>query len=624
MIRFRIPEYVRGLVPAMRIYKRLMPYMKGEYWKLGLAFLAMLGACVTTLAAPVPIALVFDGVLFNKRASGLREAIKRMDIEQGTVFALSVLMGAYLFIVALDALLEYARELLASSAAQRAVYRIRRAAFANLLRQPPGFFQKQRGGDLLLRITGDVSMLRDLLVPSVLDAVQQTVVLCGMFIVIGLVSWKLALVSVAIVPPLGVAFIRGGRKLTEVSREQRKREGRLAAWATQAFQAIGVVQAFGREESASEQFGTSNRKSLKAAMRATKLEARIGRTVDFLTGAGTCAVLMVGAIEVRGLRLTAGELLIVMTYLRQVYKPLRTFGKLASRSAKAAACGERVMEVLSLESPIVDSPVAEHVDRLTGKIEFEHVSVDYGDGQPALNDVSLTIRPGERVALIGASGAGKSTFLSLIPRLCDPTSGRILIDGTDIRSIRLMDLRRNIAVAFQEPGLLGETVRENIAFGLEGVNDDAIHAAARKSGVDAIVRTRREGLDAPVAERGASLSGGERQRISLARMALRDAPIVLLDEPFSALDPERQAALEETLYGILQGKTAIVVTHKLDRLDLFDRVVLFAGGKIIADGKPHILAKTSPAYCSAVAASNRSPRPDAAPMTEAELEESGL
>lgn len=607
-MRLSLRHPLKGLLPAAKVLRHFAPFLRGERTKLSLAVSAMLGATIATLAAPLPIALVFDGVLFRKRATGLAEWVKTLDHEQGTSAALGVLTVSYLAIIGVDAVLEYARQILAASVSQRVVYRIRRAAFGNLLLQPPQFFQKQRGGDLLLRLTGDIALLRDMLVPAVLDAAQQALVLVGMLLVIAVISPVLALVAVAIVPLLGLAFVRGSRRLTEVSRDQRKREGKLAAWASQAFHSIAVVQAFGREEAAGEQFGASNRKSMRAGLQATRLESRIARSVDFLTGLGTCAVLILGAFEVRALRLTAGELLIVMAYLRQVYRPLRTFGKLSSRSAKAAASGERVLEVLQLRTPIADAPDAIAVARVRGEIAFENVTVDHGSGRKALDGVTLRIRAGEKVALVGASGAGKSTLLSLVPRLAEPAGGRVLVDGLDVRRLRLRDLRANLAVAFQEPGLLGDTIRENIAFGREGATDAEVALAARRTGVDLIARAKTEGLNAPVSERGASLSGGERQRIALARMALRDAPIWLLDEPFAALDPERQAALEEALEPLLEGRTALLVTHRLDRLEAFDRVVVVADGRIVGDGTPEEIERTSAVFRQLRAAHARSPR----------------
>ncbi len=577
---------LRGIVPAMRVFPQFLPYMKGEGRRLGLATLTMVGASLATLAMPIPIALVFDGVLFRKRATGLSEWVKGIDHDQGTGTALAMLAAAFLVIVGIAAALDFARVMLSADVAQRVVYRVRRAAFANLMRQPPAFYKRQRSGDLLMRLSGDVAMLRDMLVPAVLDGAQQTIVLVGMVVVIVAISPKLALVALGVIPLLGITFVLGGRRLTEVSREQRKREGRLAAWAAEAFHAMSVVQAFGREKDVEERFGASNRKSLKAGLKARRIEAGIGRTVDVLTGIGTCGVLVWGAFEVRALTLSAGELLVVMAYLRQVYRPLRTFGKISARTAKAAACGERVLECLSLRASIADAPDAQTLPAIVGEIELEDVTVEPEPGIRALDRVSLRIRPRERVALVGPSGSGKSTLLSLIPRLVDPSAGIVRIDGHDLRSVRLVDLRRGIAVAFQEPGLLGDTLRDNVAFGAEGANEEEIERAARRAGVDLVARTRELGLDAPVAERGAALSGGERQRVSLARMALRDAPIVLLDEPFSSLDAERRASLEETLEPLLVGRTAIVATHHLDRLAAFDRVVVLDRGRVVGDGPP--------------------------------------
>jgi ATP-binding cassette subfamily B protein len=308
----------------------------------------------------------------------------------------------------------------------------------------------------------------------------------------------------------------------------------------------------------------------------------LARTLDLLTSAGTAVTLLLGASAVSRGELTGGALLVFLSYQRTLFKPIRSLARLAARSAKASACGERVLEVLETPVEVQDAPGARDCGRLSGAIELDHVSLQYPRGDVALSDVTFSVPAGSVVVIRGESGAGKSTLLSLLPRLMDPTAGVIRIDGHDIREFTLDSLREQVAMVFQESVLFGMTLRENIALGDHEASPEQIEAAAERAGVMRFAPELPSGLDTVVGERGAQLSGGQRQRVALARAALRDAPILVLDEPFSHLDEASRDHVLAALRTVSAGRTVVLVTHQDHPGFTADLEVLLAGGRLVS------------------------------------------
>jgi len=344
------------------------------------------------------------------------------------------------------------------------------------------------------------------------------------------------------------------------------------------------VQAFARERYEEERFDTVTGETLRESIRIARLEAAATRSSEIITAAGTAAAVLFGAMQVRAGRMTPGELVLVVGYLANIYKPIRNLAKLSTDFSKAMASAERIAEVLEIEPEIQDRPDAIEAPRFRGEIAFREVSFDYGEGREVLRHVSFAVSPGQRLALVGVSGAGKSTIVSLILRLYQPQEGTILIDGIDIQRFRRESLRRQIGLVLQQSILFGATVRENIAYGRPDASLEEIVAASRAANADEFIRELEDGYDSVIGERGATLSGGQQQRIAIARAVIRDAPILVLDEPMTGLDAESQAKVREALDRLMAGKTCVLITHDLQSIADADLVLVLEDGRIVDRG----------------------------------------
>ncbi|WNB87130.1 ABC transporter ATP-binding protein [Cellulomonas sp. ATA003] len=401
-----------------------------------------------------------------------------------------------------------------------------------------------------------------------------------MLVVIAVLDLQLAGVVLLVFPLFALVSVRLTRRISTVSRGQRTAEGALASMATESLSSMTVVQAYSLEGPLQRAFGGSNDKSLTEGVKAKRLSAGLERKTDALVGLATGLVLYLGAQRVLAGALTPGELVVFLTYLKTAFKPLRDVAKYTGRIAKAAASGERIVDVLQTAPDLADRSWARPAPRFRGDVRFEGVHLSYTPGHPVLRGLDLVVHPGERVAVVGPSGSGKSTLLSLLSRLRDPDDGRVLVDGHDLRDLTLASVREQVAVVLQESVLFATSIRENIALGRPGATDDDVVAAARLAGADGFVRDLPHGYDTVVGERGATLSGGQRQRVAIARAALRDAPIVVLDEALTGLDGDTEAEVVAALGRLTAGRTTFVITHDLDAARDCDRVVRLRDGRV--------------------------------------------
>src|SRR5437667_250649 len=368
-----------------------------------------------------------------------------------------------------------------------------------------------------------------------------------MFAVMFALNWQIGLISLATMPFLSYSLFHLYRKTKASVKTQRRQEGKVASRMAEVLSAIPLVQAFAREKYEEEQFDAVTADTVRQSIRVARLEAAATRSSEIITAVGTAAAVSFGALLVLKHKMLPGELTVVVGYLTNMYKPMRSLAKLSTDFSKAMASAERISEVLDTEPEIQDRPDAFEPVSMRGEIEFRGVSFDYGDGKDVLRQVSFKVAPGQRLALVGASGAGKSTIVSLILRLYEAQEGAILIDGVDIRHYRRESLRRQIGLVLQQSLLFGATIRENIAYGRPEASADEIIAAAKAANADEFIRQLEDGYDSVIGERGATLSGGQRQRIAIARALIRNAPILILDEPMTGLavasDPQRMLEL---------------------------------------------------------------------------------
>jgi ATP-binding cassette subfamily B protein len=535
------------------------------------------------VAEPWPLKVVFDQVLFHKpENSSWFRIFTIFGTSSYEVLAASavVLIGTGL----VRGVAYYYEDFLLSSAAQEITYKIRARLYRHLHRMPLAFHQQRRTGDTLVRLSSDIVVLRDMLVDSVVNIGTGVVMIALMLVVMFAVDPLLTVLSLASMPLVAVLSALYGRRIRASSRKQRKREGQVAALMHEALAAVSVVQLYGAEDREQERFDAVNRRSLKQGIKATRLEARMNRGVELALAGATVVVLWAGTLRALRGAITPGELVVFISYLRGAQRPLRRASKTVQRSAKAIASAERIVELLATKAELTDEPGAVPAPRFAGRIALEHVDFEYGAGGPTLRAVSLVVEAGSTVAIVGPTGSGKSTLLNLVPRLFDPTRGRVMIDEHDLRTLKLQSVREQVSLVQQETVLFGLSVAENIRYGCPEATDEEVQRAAEAAGLARFVDELPRGFDTVLSERGASLSGGQRQRIAIARALVRRTPILILDEPTTGLDPAARQGVSDTLEELIEQTTTLLVTHDMELARRADEIIVLEHGRVVARG----------------------------------------
>jgi ABC-type multidrug transport system fused ATPase/permease subunit len=566
-----------------QLWRLFLPHVRDNRRTLLLAALAGFGAMFMRILRPWPLKVIFDLVLVPTEAASESRLLGVLaGWSSGALIAGAC--ASLLVISLLWGLFASRQAYLTALSGQGMVFALRRQVYAHLQRLSLGFHQRRKRGDLVMRLTGDINMLRDMLADALLLGVSEGLVLISMLVVMTVMNWRLTLVALVILPLVALTTLSFSVKIREAARHQRKREGRVAAMVGEMLRSVHLIQAFGRERYQDKKFRRSNKKSLNAGLRTTRLEASMSRSVEVLLAAGTSGVLWFGVHQVKAGLLTPGDLLVFIAYLGSSYRPMRKLARVSSRMSKAVVCGERVSEVLMSAPEVSDRPDAKKARNLKGAWRLDRVKFTYPGGARALRRLSFQVAPGEFVGIVGPSGSGKSTLLALLMRLYDPRGGRIRLDGRDLRKYRVRSLREQISVVLQEPVLFGATVRENLAFGRLDADDEEIESCARLANAHEFICELSEGYDTAMAEAGASLSLGQRQRLSIARAFLRDSPILLLDEPTNSLDATTEFEIESVLRQLMRGRTTLMVAHKLSTVRDADRIVVMKRGRVLEMG----------------------------------------
>src|SRR5437588_2134889 len=548
---------------------------------------------VSRVAEPWPLKIVFDQVLFHKPANGFW--LSPFTIFGRSSYDLLAAAGLALAIAALvRGIAYYYEDYLLSSAAQEIVYSIRRRLYRHLHRLPLSFHQRRSTGDLLVRLSSDILLLRDVLIDSIVNLGSGLVLIVLMLAVMLFVDPVLTGIALLVMPLIAVVSAFYGRRIRVSSRRQRKREGQIAAAMHETLTAMDVVQLHGAGEREQERFQQLNRKSLKQGTQAVRLEARMNRSVEFALAGGTVAVLWAGTVRALHGAITPGELIVFISYLRAAYRPLRRASKSVQRSAKALAAAERIVEVLDTEPELTDRATATPAPPLLGGIAFQDVDFAYAVDQTVLEGVDFEVRPGTTVAIVGETGSGKSTLVGLVPRLHDPVQGRVSVDGLDVRDLTLDSLRAQISVVRQESVLFGLSIAENIRYGCPDASDEEVRAAAAAAGIDEFLDELPDGYDTVLSERGSSLSGGQRQRIALARALVRKTPILILDEPTTGLDAAKERDVVRAIRELTRDTTTLLVTHDMRLVRDTDEVSVLDQGRIADRGAYGQLLVRSP------------------------------
>jgi ATP-binding cassette, subfamily B, bacterial len=586
----------KSLPGLRRTVWAFLPYLRKERSLVAASLVALVAETLLRLLEPWPLKFIFDHVL-------LPSAVPIFGL-----LGLELLFAAVLAVVIFTgfrALAAYFSTVGFSLVGNRVLTSVRSDLYRHLQRLPLSYHTKSKQGDTVMRVMSDVGMLKDVAVTALLPLVGDVLVFVGMFAVMLFLDWRLALIALALFPLFYLTSLRLGKRIQEVSRKQRKREGAMAATATEALGAMKTVQALSLEPQFAEAFSGHNNKSLKEGVKGARLAASLERSVDVLIAVVTALVLYFGARYVLAQELTPGDLLVFLSYLRSAFKPVRDMAKYTARLAKASAAGERILEVLSEQPDITDG--RRDAGTLRGEVRFENVCLAYEKSHEALKDISVTIKAGERVALVGVSGSGKSSFVSLLPRLYDAQQGGVFLDGVNSREFTLSSLRSNISTVLQDGVTFGTSIWENIALAAPEASSKDILAAARLAQVDEFVQRLPDGYETLLGERGATLSGGQRQRIAIARAALRQTPILILDEPTVGLDEHNERLVLEALKNVSKNRTTFLVTHDLRLASEMDRVLYLEAGVLLEQGSHEELMNLSGRY-AALYTQQQSPR----------------
>jgi ABC-type multidrug transport system fused ATPase/permease subunit len=577
-----------------RFNQIVLAYLRKVRKQLLFGVICIFGTTAMALVAPWPIKFIFDHILLDKPAPAWIGPLAQ-HLHGGSLFALVALSVSLVLIALLTGIFSYYQQFITSRLGYQVVYTLRGELFEHLQRLSLSFHNRSRTGELMTKITNDTNLLKDVYAEYLLTFATHSLTVVAMFTVLLMMEWKLGMVVLLSFPVLFLLLFFILRRVKKSARKQRSNEGKLASRVGEMLTAVSLVQAFGRERYERERFDEESAQSMEESIRTARMEAAATRLVEIVTAVGAAIVVVFGGLQVMRGRMTPGDLLVFTAYVTNMYKPVKNMARLSARMSKASASAERINEILEIEPEIKDAPDAVEARELKGSITFENVSFGYDGGSHILKDVSFSIPAGQRVALVGASGAGKSTIANLIIRLYDATEGRVLVDGVDVRQYRRESLRHQIGVVLQDTILFGTTIRENIAYGKPEASDEEIAEAAREVYASDFIESLPEGYEEILGEGGGTISGGQRQRICLARALIKRPGILIMDEPTSAVDAESEALIREAVRR--QGKTTLLIAHQLYSVQDADHILVLKDGRIVERGTHDELVRLSGYYC---------------------------
>jgi ATP-binding cassette subfamily B protein len=586
----------QGISGINRIIKHFLPQIRSQSSLIIVSFLALLAETGLHILEPWPLKFIFDEIIFKEfQVDSLR--VPFLD-NFNVLTLLTLLVIALVMIALLRGTMAYISTAGMAVAATKVLSEVRANLYSHIQSLSLSFHNKAKTGDLITRVTYDIERLREVTVVAALPLLTNSLTMIGMLAVMLWLNVQLALIAVTIFPLFLITTATMSKRIHQVAKKQRKREGVMAATAAEAIGAIKVVQALSLQSMLEKTFAKQNKKSLNESAQTQKLRAGQERTVEVLVAVATAFVLWRGVQLVMQGAVTPGDLLVFITYLKVAFKPMRQLAKYIGQIAKAIASGERIVDLLEIVPEVRDSRWSYPAHTFRGIVEFRNVSFAYENQANTLNNISLTVLPGQKVALVGASGGGKSTLVSLLLRLYDPIAGQVLIDGHDIREYTLDSLRKQISIVLQDSILFATTIRDNIAYGCANATEAEIEAAARLANAHDFIMALPEGYDTVVGERGATLSGGQRQRIAIARAAIRNAPIVILDEPTVGLDNRSERIVTDALDRLTQTATTFLITHDLRTAKNADQIFYLEDGKILEQGTHEQLMKLGQHYAT--------------------------
>ncbi|MBM4437206.1 MAG: ABC transporter ATP-binding protein [Actinobacteria bacterium] len=563
---------------SARDARRLWQFVHADRWRLAAGAALAIAGTLFELTQPIVLMHIIDGAIGGRRAD-----------------LLFWLVGAYLALALGNWVNGVWQTFHMGRVGQGTLYRMRITMFTHLQALSMSFYDKTKVGRIISRMTSDIGALNELMTNGVIAALTSSLSLVGIIVFMLITSWQLALVAFVVLPAAALYVRWFTPRSRDAWREVRDRTSAVNAAMAESIIGVRVIQAMAREDVNAELFDVINRRNFNAGRIAGKITATLWPAVDGMTAVTTAAVIGVGGYwvlqgSVEGL--TVGVLGAFLIYVERFFEPLRALSELYDSFQNAATSSERVFALLDVRPEIQDKPGALPMGEVRGEVEFERVTFAYSPGNPVIHELSLRIRPGETVALVGATGSGKTTLANLILRFYDVSDGAIRIDGHDVRDVTQASLRRRIAVVLQEPFIFAGTLRENITFGRPDASEADVREAMRIANLSTFVERHPFGLDTPIQERGAGLSLGERQLIAFARAILADPRILVLDEATSNVDTETERLVQQALERLLATRTAVVIAHRLSTIEHADRIIVLSLGRIVEEGNhAQLLAK---------------------------------
>jgi subfamily B ATP-binding cassette protein MsbA len=570
----------------------LQPHSK----TLALGVFAVLGEGTANLLEPWPLKLAFDSFGHWWPTHGWLGPWIQSAIGPDKIAMLKFAAAAVIGIALLDAVCFYAEKYLTTSVGQWVMHDLRRLLYAHIQHLSLGYHNQKQTGELVSRLTSDIDAIQSFIVSNLLGFLVDGITLVGMVIIMLRLNWRFTLIALSVAPLLFAVTYSYTRRSKKASREVRKKESEIVSRLQEVLSSIGVVKALGREDYEQRKLEEESAQSVQIALRARSLKARLSPFVGIIVAAGTALVLWFGGKLVLAGSLSTGSLILFIWYLAKMYKPMQDFAKMTDSYSKAAVGYERIREIFDIEPQVQDLPAASLAPRFEGAIEFDHVWFGYTSGHPVLKDINFKIAPGQMTALVGPTGAGKTTIASMIGRFYDPNSGSVKIDGQDVRDFLQKSLREQMSFVLQESILFRAPIWQNIAYGRPGATRAEIYRAAELANAHEFVAQLPEDYDTVIGERGVTLSGGQRQRIAIARAIIRDAPVLIMDEPSSGLDAASEKLVFEALERLMKGKTTIVIAHRFSTVRRADAIFLVKNGRIVESGKHEELLKAGGLY----------------------------
>jgi ATP-binding cassette subfamily B protein len=566
----------------LTLFKRLLSQVRPYWLHIGGIFLLSLLSTPLTLLTPVPLKIAVDNVLGSEPLPRFLNALIPADVTTSKTAMLALAVSLVVIIALLSQLQKLGSSLLTKYTSEKVLLYFRAILFRHVQRLSLSYHDLKGTSDSIYRIQYDSAAVQYIAIEGIIPFVTAAFTLVSMLYIIIRLDWQLALIALTVSPFLFIIARIYRRNLRHRSRQVKKLESAALAVIQEVLTALRVVKAFGQEDREKERFVHRSDEGMRARIRLSFAEGGLDVLLGLITAIGTAAVLFIGIRNVQAGTLTLGDLLLVMGYLSQLYSPLKiTSQKIASMQSHLASA-ERAFALLDEAPDVIERPDARRLRHAEGAVALRNVFFSYDGAKPILVDISFDVRAGTRVGIAGQTGAGKTTLMGLLTRFYDPSAGQILLDGLDLRDYNLADLRDQFSIVLQEPVLFSTSIAENIAYARPDASEEEIVRAAKAANAHAFIAALPDGYNTLVGERGMRLSGGERQRIALARAFLKDAPVLILDEPTSSVDMRTEHGIIEAMERLMHGRTTFMIAHRLSTLENCDVLLMLEDGKLAA------------------------------------------